>query len=225
MIKNLLLDVDGTLLDFNAAAEASLRTLFAGRGYEWRETVFPLYEKINQGLWEQYEKGLLPREKVLVNRFNMLFEQLSIDEKGETFEKDFRDELSEHAILMEGAIEVLDYLKPKYGLYVVTNGIAETQRKRMAASGLDRYMIKSFVSEKIGSQKPQKEFFDYCFAHIEDCDPEELLLIGDSLSADILGANNAGIRSIWLNTKGAPNPGPACPDQEIRSLLELKTLL
>ena len=107
----------------------------------------------------------------------------------------------------------------------MTNGVASTQRKRLAATGLNNYVKEVFISEIIGAQKPQKAFFDHCIEHIGPCDLREILLIGDSLSADIRGANMAGIPSCWFNPKGKPLSGTEKPDLEIRSLDELRSLL
>ena len=223
--KKLLLDVDGTLLDFDRSAEKSLETLFLQRGYPFDERIFPLYEKINNGLWERYERGEIPRERVLVDRFTIMFDQLGIPEKGDTFEEDFRGQLEQNPYWMEGAEELLRYLQPKYEMYIVTNGVARTQRARFAATGLDSYVKAVFISEVVGAQKPQKAYFDYCLAHIGSCAKEEILLVGDSLTADILGANRAGIPSCWFNPKGKVNGGEARPDMEIRRLSELREIL
>ena len=223
--KKLLLDVDGTLLDFDASAARSLEILFESRNYPYNEAVFPLYEKINQSLWERYERGELARERVLVDRFYQLFAELGIDEPGETFENDFRDALENNPIWMNGAEEILQYLFPKYEMYIVTNGVASTQRKRLAATGLDQYVKEVFISELIGAQKPQKAFFDHCIGHIGPCDLREILLIGDSLSADIRGANMAGIPSCWFNPHEKPLSGDVKPDLVIRSLDELRSIL
>lgn len=223
--KKLLLDVDGTLLDFDKSAEKGLETLFAQRGYPFDETIFPLYDMINVGLWERYERGEIPRERVLVDRFTIMFERLGIDEKGDTFEDDFRDQLEQNPFWMEGAEELLRYLQPKYEMYIVTNGVARTQKARFAATGLPAYVKDVFISEMIGAQKPQKEYFDYCLAHIGPCEKSEILLVGDSLTADILGANRAGIPSCWFNPKGKANDGQAVPDFEIRRLEELREML
>ncbi len=223
--KKLLLDVDGTLLNFDASAEKSLEILFAGRNYRYDAQVFALYTEINNGLWERHERGELPRERVLVDRFTMLFERLGIEEKGETFEQDFRDQLELNPVWMDGAEDLLQYLQPKYELYIVTNGVGRTQRARLAATGLDAYVKDVFISELIGSQKPQKAYFDHCLSRIGPCDRSEILLIGDSLTADIQGANNAGIASCWFNPNGKPLTGSAKPDMEIRELSELKSIL
>ena len=223
--KTLLLDVDGTLLDFDASAARSLEILFKERGYPFDEKVFPLYTVINNGLWERYERGEISRDRVLVDRFTIMFEQLGIDASGEAFEHAFRDQLEKNPIWMAGAEDLLKALRTKYSLYIVTNGVASTQRKRLAATGLDTYVKDIFISEVIGAQKPQKAFFDYCFAHISPCGLSKILLVGDSLSADILGANRAGIAACWFNPKGKKNPGTASPDFEIRDLSELYDIL
>ena len=223
--KKLLLDVDGTLLDFDRSAEKGLETLFRQRGYPFDEKIFPLYEKINVGLWERYERGEIPRERVLVDRFTIMFEELGIDEKGETFEDDFREQLEQNPFWIEGAEELLRDLRPRYDLYIVTNGVARTQKARFAATGLDSYVKTVFISEEIGAQKPQKAYFDYCLAHIGPFEKSEILLVGDSLTADILGANRAGIPSCWFNPKGKKNNGEARPDFEIRRLSDLREIL
>ncbi len=223
--KKLLMDADGTLLDFDASAARSLEILFARKNYPFDAAVFPLYDEINKGLWERYERGELPRERVLVDRFTIMFEKLGIDQDGAAFEHDFREQLECNPVWMTGAEDLLKYLRPKYDMYIVTNGVAATQRKRFALTGLGGYMDEVFISELIGAQKPQKAFFDYCFDHIGSCERSEILLIGDSLSADILGANQAGITSCWFNPQGKPLTGPAIPDMEIRSLDELRNIL
>ncbi len=223
--KTLLFDVDGTLLNFDVSAEKSLERLFAERNYPFDDGIFPLYTRINNGLWERYERGEMPRDRVLVDRFTLMFEELGIGEKGETFENDFRVQLEKNPVWMEGAEPLLQYLKPKYDLYIVTNGVASTQRSRLAATGLDTYVRDVFISDVIGAQKPTKAFFDYCFDHITPCLPSEILLIGDSLSADILGANRAGIDSCWFNPAGKKNTSQAEPTMVIARLDELYDIL
>jgi 2-haloacid dehalogenase len=144
---------------------------------------------------------------------------------GEEAEDAYRVWLGEGAYLMEGAVEILDYLKERYPLYVVTNGVGATQRKRLKASGLDKYFRDIFISEEAGSQKPQKEFFEYCFAHIKEAGPEEMMVIGDSLTSDIQGGVNAGIDTCWFNPQGKENRKRISVAREIRRLSELKAFL
>ncbi|MBP3927270.1 MAG: HAD-IA family hydrolase, partial [Clostridium sp.] len=116
-------------------------------------------------------------------------------------------------------------LRSRYDLYIITNGISETQYRRLRDSGLDEYFTDIFVSEDAGSQKPQKEFFDYCFLRIREKDPSQMLIIGDSLSSDIRGGKNAGIATCWLDDGSQQMATDLKPDYVIHALEELKTFL
>ena len=219
--RKLLFDADGTLWDFNASARISIEEGFKRRGLVYSDYVFERYDVINNGLWERYERGEIARDRVLVERFEILFDELGIQEDAAAFENEFRKGLEEHPIWMDGAEELLLKLRPAYEIYIVTNGVASTQRRRIALTGLDRYVDDIFISEEVGAQKPQQAYFDHVLAHIGPCDKNEVLLIGDSLSADILGANRAGIPACWFNPGSQPLRGDAKPDFEIRVLSEL----
>ena len=156
----ILFDADGTLWDFDASAKLSMQTNFARRGYDFSDAVFERY---------QDERGEMPRDRVLTERFDLLFAELGITEKGSVFAAEFREVLENNPIWMDGAVELLTRLRPDFGMYIVTNGVASTQHKRIARTGLDRYVDGFFISEEIGSQKPQKEFFDYVLSHIGPC--------------------------------------------------------
>lgn len=223
--KALLMDVDGTLLDFDRAEAAAFRKVLVQYGFEPEERFVEEYHRINQECWEAFECGLMERDKVLTVRFERFFGRHGLSLSGEEAENAYRAWLEEGAYLIEGATEILDYLKERYPLYVVTNGVGATQRKRLKASGLDQYFHDIFISEEANSQKPQKKFFDYCFVHIPDIKPEEMMVIGDSLTSDIQGGVNAGIDTCWFNPKGNENRKSLPVTKEIRRLSELKTFL
>lgn len=225
MIKKLLFDADGTLWDFDASAKLSIQKIFERLGFVYSDHVFDRYNQINLGLWERYERGEMSRDRVLVERFDILFAELGLPVKGADFEDQFREELEQNPIWMEGAEELLTAIRPHYEIYIVSNGVSSTQRKRITITGLDRYVDEFFISDEIGAQKPQSAFFDHVLSHIGPCEKDELLLIGDSLTADILGANNAGIPSCWFNPANLPNTGPSHPDHEIHTLAELQNIL
>lgn len=149
------------------------------------------YRKVNRKLWDSYEKGAIDKSRITDTRFASVFGVFGIRADGIETERRYRALLNRTAIVMPGAVELLDYLYGRYDLYVVTNGFTETQKMRMADSGLDRYFIHSFISEEVGFQKPQKEFFDCCFARMEGIKREETLIIGDSLMSDMKGGNAA----------------------------------
>lgn len=220
--KTILLDVDGTLLDFTVSASIALRILFERRGWHYDESVFETYEEINNALWEKYERGEMPREEVLTTRFRQLFDALGVDDDEFAFEPAFRTELENNPAWIDGAVELLDYLAAKYELDVVTNGVAKTQHKRMKLTGLDRWITKTFISEEVGAPKPQKEFFD---AALKGVDRASVILIGDSLTADIRGANDAGIKSIWYDPAGKGAGTVASPDYIVNRLEEIKKIL
>lgn len=226
--KALLFDVDGTLLDFDAAEEAGLCTVF--REYEEAgicgvNDLIGTYRKVNRELWDSYEKGLIEKSQITDTRFNSVFDAYGIAADGTETERRYRELLNRAAIVMPGALELLDDLYGRYELYVVTNGFTETQKMRMADSGLDRYFIHSFISEEIGYQKPQKEFFDCCFARMEGVRRAQTLIIGDSLKSDIKGGNSAGIDTCWFNPGRANNDAGVRVDYEIRELKDLKGIL
>ncbi len=223
--KILLLDADGTLFDFDACEREALNLTFQKYGYPLDGEIRKQYETINKDLWKRYELGELDRNTVIYTRFGTLFQNIGIDDDGIAFEDDYQEILGMQHFLLEDAAEVLGYLHGKYALYIVTNGVTATQYRRLRESGVDRYMKKIFVSEETGYQKPRKEYFDYCFARIDGLDLSKTLIIGDSLSSDILGGNNAGIDTCWYNPDALVNQTGALADYEIRSLKELYRLL
>ena len=221
----ILLDVDGTLLDFDAAEREGLRQVLLTQGIEMTEELSKRYHEINDGFWKAYERGEITKDQIMGNRFTEFFKTLQMDVDGDALELLFRSELNNSAVLLEGAMEICEYLKGKYRLYVVTNGVSDTQYKRLAASGLDQFFDDIFVSEDAGSQKPQLEYFQYCFQRIPDARPEEMLIIGDALTSDIKGGNNAGIDTCWINPDKWGRKAGIRVDYEIRKLAELKGFL
>ena len=167
----------------------------------------------------------MDRKTVIYSRFGLLFRELGIEDDGIGFEDVYQDLLGQQHVIIPEAPEVIDYLYRKYELYIVTNGVTATQLRRLKDSGMDRYMRKIFVSEETGYQKPWKEYFDYCFERIPQFDPEKSLIIGDSLSSDIKGGNNAGIKTCWYNPGKEQNTLNLRIDYEISSLKELYEFL
>lgn len=221
----LLLDMDGTFLDFGAAEKSAFYRAMEKNGYEAGEDTYQLYSRINHGLWEAFERGEIDKQTLLFTRFSRLFAHLGIDGDGVSFEKEYQLLLGEGHELMENAREVLEYLYSKYDLYVVTNGVEATQRSRLRLSGIERFMKDIFVSEAVGFQKPQMEFFEYCFAHIDGFEKDRAMIIGDSLTSDIQGGNNAGIACCWFNPAGKERPLGLRIDKEIERLAQLTQFL
>ena len=169
MYQTLLLDIDGTLLDFQKGEDYALHQVFQNHGYELTPEMQKVYERINRSLWDAYELGEIDRDTVIYTRFGKLFQEVGITgEDGILFEDEYQHLLGQKAFLLPGAYELVEYLSKKYPLYVVTNGVSHTQWQRLRDSGLDKFMKRVFISGEMGSQKPQKAYFDACFAQMED---------------------------------------------------------
>ncbi|HWT76349.1 MAG TPA: YjjG family noncanonical pyrimidine nucleotidase [Mobilitalea sp.] len=223
--KTLLFDADNTLFDFQACEKEALRLVFLKYGYELNEEDAQAYERINVGLWKQFEQGLLDRKTVIYSRFGLLFQELGIEDDGIAFEDDYQELLGMQHFFIDGAPELIEQLYGNYDLYIVTNGVTQTQLRRLKDSGLEYYMKKIFVSEETGYQKPMKEYFDYCFSRIEGFQKENSIIIGDSLSSDIKGGNNSGIATCWFNPDKLENNTDIKVDYEITYLEELLQIL
>lgn len=226
MIKYVLLDIDDTLLDFGKAEAAAIKKTFERIGIPATDEVIARYSEINNAQWSALERGELTRQQVLVRRFDILFEELGITGvPSEMAQASYEYLLGIGHYFIDGAVELLEALKDKYELYIVSNGTACVQDSRLASAGIAPYFKDIFISERIGADKPSREFFDRAFSRIEGFEREKAIIVGDRLSSDILGGINAGISTCWFNPKRLP-PDPDIPaDYEIHALNELPELL
>ena len=222
MIKNILIDLDNTLFDFYSSEKKALEKTLIQMGLSPDEKMLRRYSEINEEHWKRLEKGELTRTQVKVGRYRQLFSEYGVDISPEDTTACYEKKLSEEGDLMEGALDLLRYLKGRYRLYVVSNGTLICQQGRMKNTGITDFFDDHFISQQIGYEKPQTEFFDYCFSKIPDFKKEETIIVGDSISADIIGGKNAGITAVWFNFKGETSP---LPDFEIHALSELKIIL
>lgn len=222
----ILLDVDGTLLDFAEAERLGVCAVMRAWDVEPTPYLVERYHQINQEFWKAFERGDIAKEEIFGNRYRRFFAVIGREVDGDAAEELYREQLDHCAILMDGAEDICSYLKSKnYDLYIVTNGVSHTQYSRLKLSGLDSYFTDVFVSEDAGSQKPQKEYFDFCFARIREKTPARMLIVGDSQSSDIRGGINAGIATCWLNDGTQPRAAGIKADYEIGKLCELKKFL
>ena len=222
MIKNILLDLDNTLFDFYASEKKALKKTLLHFALKPDEKMLKRYSEINDAHWKRLEKGELTRDQVKVGRYRQLFEEYDVKILPEDATAYYEKKLSEEGDLMEGAFDLLEFLHGKYRLYVVSNGTLICQQGRMKNTGITHFFDAHFISQQIGFEKPQKEFFDYCFENIPHFKKEETVIVGDSISADIIGGKNAGIKTVWFNFKGEKSD---LPDFEIHALKELIDLL
>lgn len=221
MIDTVFLDLDNTIFDFSKAEKIALKKTLETLGVDTSEKTLARYSVLNTAQWKLLEKGEITRKEVKVRRYRLLFEELGTDASAEEAAALYESLLGIGHYFMEGAEELLNELKGKYRLYLATNGTASVQKGRIASASLERYFDGIFISEEIGYNKPDKAYFEACFAEIPDFVKEKAVIVGDSLTSDIQGGINTGIRTVWFNPKGEPGDGAIVPDVEIRSLLEL----
>ena len=206
MIDTILFDLDNTLLDFSKAERIALCHTLQQLNIPTHEKTLIRYSQLNQQQWELLEQGKITREQVKVRRYQQLFAELGVERSAEQAARIYEKQLGIGHYFIEGAEALLEQLCGRYRLYALTNGTASVQRSRSASAGLDRFFKEIFISEEVGVPKPQKVYFDYCFARIPGFRRETAILVGDSLTSDILGGRNAGVRTVWFNPAQAPAP-------------------
>ena len=226
MIEYLFLDLDDTILDFKKAEHIAVRKAIAEAGVEATDEVCTRYSQINKECWERLERGEWIREEVLTRRFKLLFDELGHPVDQEAVARNYERLLGIGHYYLPGAEEtVKQILFGKYRLFLASNGTASVQKGRMTSADLYPYFETVFVSQEIGYNKPSVEYFDACFARIPGFNREKCLMVGDSLTSDILGGINAGIRTCWVNPGHKTAPEHIKPDYEIERLADLPALL
>lgn len=223
--QTIFLDLDDTLLDFGAAERVAIGKTFRDIGLDPTDALLARYRELNEAQWEAFERGELTRERVLLRRFELLFAELHLPFSPAATEDRYRGYLGQGHYFVDGAPELLAYLSPKYDLYLASNGVADTQYSRLESAGISHFFKQIFISETTGHHKPERAYFDYCFARIPNFDPNRALIVGDSLTSDIQGGINAGIRTCWFNPRRKPRNPLIVPDFEVHRLSELRDLL
>ena len=222
----IFLDIDDTILDFGAAEKAAYTRALAVHGIPYSDALLEQYRRVNAAWWEMLERGEVDRDRMLVDRHRAFFGERGIRADPEAFEADYRRFLGVGHWFVEGAEELLAYLRSRgYRLFIASNGVSDTQYSRLESAGIGPYFERIFISEDTGSHKPEPEYFEWCFARIPGFDPVRALLIGDSLSSDIKGAKAAGIASCWFNRTGKAAPPDLQPEYEITALAQLRDFL
>lgn len=225
MIKNILFDLDDTILDFKMAERTALAKMLESLSLPVTEKILNRYSEINISQWKRLELGEISREEVKVNRYRLLFEEFKIDTSPETATEIYENNLCFGHFFIDYAEQLLEKLYGKYRLYLVSNGAKRVQDGRLKSAGISHCFENIFISEVVGTEKPNKAFFDFCFSQINDFDRAETIIVGDSLSSDIKGGINAGIRTVWFNPHYQINATDIIPDFEIHRLEELLNIL
>ena len=224
MIKAVLIDVDDTILDFDLCGEWAMKESAKEENIALCENTFSIFHEINDSLWKALERKEVTIEELFILRWEKTFAKLNIKADCAKFDTLFAKNLANSTIPVEGIKEILPYLSKKYKIYIASNGIYEQQTNRLALAHLSKYISDYFVSKKIGFSKPSFEFYDYCFTHMNIENKEEVIMIGDSISADVNGAHNYGFKTIWFNRL---NEDKTCENADyiISKISEIKQIL
>ena len=224
--KFLLFDLDHTLLDFDAAEDIALTQLLEEEGVEDIQAYKDYYVPMNKALWKDLEQKKITKAELINTRFAKLFAHFGIEKDGSYLAERYQFFLSKQGQTFPGVEDLLRKLISQgYELYAATNGITYIQTGRLEQSGIAPFFKEIFISEQLHTQKPDAEFYEKIGACIPNFDKNHALMIGDSLSADIQGGQNAGIDTVWYNPQHLENTTQLHPTHEVHSYKDLLNCL
>lgn len=222
-------DLDHTLWDYETNCAETLHSMYHHYELEQRGVdSFPGFLKsfvsVNNALWDQYDRGMIPHEAIRYDRFHRILKEVGVDDFDLSLllSKHYMLESPKGKNLVPQAIETLDYLVANYPLYIITNGFSEIQSVKLAASGIKKYFKKVITSEQAGYKKPARQIFDYALNQ-NGFHSHQAIMIGDNLLTDMTGARNAEIDHVFFNPNKVGCMEPVT--YEIHRLSELKNIL
>ena len=226
--KCILFDLDHTLWDYETNSREALSELYVQFQLDERkineQEFLQTFYKINNELWDLYDRGLLHRDVIRKQRFHQILMAHNVDDYELSLK--ISDEYLEHSPkkknLMEGCRETLDYLLPKYPMVIVTNGFDEVQSTKLFSSGIHHYFKDVVTSARAGHKKPAKEIFEFALRE-NGIAANEAIMVGDNLLTDIAGAKNAAVDTVFFNPNKIEHQTPV--DFEIETLSQLKNFL
>ncbi len=229
MIRGIFIDVDDTLLDFPKSSRQSAALALRDTGIDMEEekldSFMASFHAVNEGLWRRIEDGSMTRDELFGKRFPKVFEELGIHGDPMAMETNYRTHMRTSAVPVEGAKEILAYLSERYPVYVASNASRTQQEVRLSTAGMRGYIRAIYASSDLGTAKPQKAFFEACLSRVP-FEADEMVMIGDSQKADIHGAAQAGMHTLWFNPGGEKNnPEFNAPDWSVRKLNEIRHIL
>lgn len=227
MIKVILWDIDGTLLNFAEAEKYAIRKCFSQFQLgECSDAMLKRYSEINVKYWKRLERGEITKKEVLHDRFQEFFREEGMDfHDFDAFNDDYQIRLGDKVFLNDDSYELVRELKSRVKQYAVTNGTQAAQERKLERSGLGELFDDVFISEQIGVEKPNPAFFDAVWERIGPYEKDEVMIVGDSRTSDMQGGVNAGIVCCWYNPNGAVNQSGLKLDFEIRNLQQIRALL
>ena len=220
-----LLDADDTVYDFKLAEKTAVSRTFEAFGVDPTDETVSLYSKINLSCWKALERGELSRDDLKPTRFRMLFERVGAQPADfEAVNAMYETNLSRCAFLLDGALDFVKKLSGYCGIYLATNGLTVPQTGRFDRAAIKPYVDGIYISEQIGVSKPDKGYFDYIFKDLGITDKSRVIMLGDSLTSDMLGGRNAGITTCHYLAGSAPTGSKLC-DYEISGYDEFFDIL
>lgn len=225
MLTTVFLDLDDTILDFQRAEAEALRRALTEADAPADAGVLARYHAINAAQWELLEEGVLTREQVLLGRFDILFQELGLRRSAREICERYEEYLGEGHWFVPGAEALLSALAPRYELYLASNGTAAVQHRRLESAGILPWFKGVFISQELGADKPSPAFFQRCFDAVPGFSRDRAVMVGDSLTSDIRGGRDAGLRTCWFNPRKKPRRADILPDYEISALEQLPSLL
>lgn len=224
--QTVLLDADNTIFDFDAAEHKALHTVLASRGYTPDQRTIDVYLKINTALWAAFARGEVTQEFLLVERFRRFEQAMGGSHDPAAFNADYLNALAANSDLIPGALALCESLSAAgCTLAIVTNGATVAQRGRYERSPIKDCIPHLFISQELGVRKPDPVFFDLVCRNLGVSDRRAAVMVGDSLSADILGGNRAGIDTVWYNPHSMPLEGEALPTYTAHTLADVAHII
>jgi 2-haloacid dehalogenase len=221
----LLFDADDTLFDYRRAEGDALRESFGEQGIAFDPQWLPVYQRVNAAAWRALEAGTVTAARLRVMRFEHLSAELGLALDPAAFSAVYLRRLSVQAHLVDGAMAVVEALRPNHRFAIITNGLADVQRPRLARSALAGLVGPVVISEEVGAAKPDPAIFAVALERMGNPPRSDVLMVGDSLTSDIAGGRATGLDTCWVNPGASPRgQGPAAT-YEIRRLEELPAIV
>ncbi len=217
----ILFDSDNTIYDHNIHERSAIFEAFEQYGEPITEEMYLLYRKINDDIWKEFERGIKHEKGPLIERFVRFSKLTGTAIVPNRINELYVEALSRQCSPFPDSFEVCKALSTRHTLYIITNGTESVQLRRFNSSPLRPFFTDIFTAAGIGVQKPKKEFFERVFSRIGNPDPDRVIIIGDSLTSDILGGVNSGIDTCWFNPERKKNPMDFSPTYEIDDLKKL----
>lgn len=219
MYTDILIDIDGTITNTKEVERYALEILFKKYNISYNENTVKEYSEINENLWLEFEKGNITKEKLRKKRFEILFERMKICVDINSISNEYFEIYSKTPIPFDNAIETIRYLSDKYTLYIISNGSTDVQYYKLDKMNITHLFKNIFLSEEIGYAKPDIRFFKYVYNKIVQKDKDKILVVGDSISADISGGKQFGFDTCYVGDGNSP------ADFNISTLYKIKEIL